>query len=84
MTTTMLNGNLEQLISDFVAGKPVPQPIVFAHALADGLQQNGINWISGDQAKAILQALDTYAYGPIFKIDSQRNLKRLQKVLKNS
>lgn len=80
MTTIMINGHLQKLVLDFTGGKPSPQPVVFVHALADGLWEHGPEWIQTDEAKAVLQALNVHARGPAFKLDAVTELKRLQKV----
>ena len=81
MTTTLVNGIHTNAINAFRAPALPTNPLPFLYALADCIRQHGTDWLRTDEGKALLFTVLVMAYGTGFRLDSEKEFERLDKVI---
>jgi hypothetical protein len=73
-----------ELIHAFRAPSFPCNPVPFANAISAGVLANGTNWITTDEAKAILYILISQSYGQLFNVNGIDEWDRLNKTVRPS
>jgi len=74
------NDNLTNLASAMFAPSFPCNPLPFLNGLAEGIKENGSDYIMTDEAKRMLFVVIAQSYGQLFNIDSLTEYQRLSKI----
>ena len=84
MTTTIRNAKHLNEITAFMQKSLPCNPLPFLYALADCVKENGTEWITTDEAKAMIHLILQLSYGQLYRLDGEKEYKRLAKVFKDA
>jgi hypothetical protein len=78
MTTQIINSNFRNEVEAFMRPAFPSNPLPFANALADGIRENGTDYIKTDDAKALLHILNSMSHGQGYRLDGKKEHNRLE------